>query len=108
MDLAPDVKSRHVDLLLHKNGRAVDMLTPDRAFDKPDSVALGSRETPWAEYARGFTRGEVVAHPGDLFEIYVRQEFGDLAYLTMRHPGSADENMSDDRHPIYFMGFWHA
>jgi hypothetical protein len=106
--LAPDVNSRHVDLLLHKNGRPLDMLTPDRAFNKPASVALDSQETPWAEYARGFTRGEVVACPGDVFAIYVRQEFGEPAYLSARQPGPADENVSDDRHTIYFMGLWHA
>jgi hypothetical protein len=59
-------------------------------------------------YVRGFTRSEVIARPGDLFEIDVRQEFGEPAYLPARHPGSADENVSDDRYPIYFMGLWHA
>lgn len=106
--LAPDVGSRGLDLLLHKNGRPLQILTPDVPFDRPDSVALDPRETPRAEYVRGFTRGEVVARPGDVFEIYVRQAFGEPAYLTVRHPGSANEDTPDDRHPIYFMGFWHA
>lgn len=106
--LVPAVTNRYIDLLLYKNGKPLERLTPAQAFNRPDSVKLSSRETPWAEYVRGFTRGEVVAHPGDFFEIYVRQEFGEPAYLTMRHPGSADEYVSDDRHPIYFMGFWHA
>ncbi len=47
------------------------MLTRDAAFYGPDSIALGSSETPWAEYARGFTRGEVPAGPGDVFEVCV-------------------------------------
>ena len=106
--LAPDVPNRCLSLLLHKNGKPLEILTRDQAFNRPDSVALDSRETPWAEYVRGFTRGEVVARPGDVFEIYVRQEFGGPAYLTVRHPGLAAENVSDDRHPIYFMGLWHA
>jgi hypothetical protein len=38
----------------------------------------------------------------------VRQEFGEPAYLSTRHPGSADENRSDYLHPIYFMGLWHV
>jgi hypothetical protein len=107
--LVPPVNNRYIDLLLHKNGKPLEILTPAQAFNRSDSVALGSRETPWAEYVRGFTRGEVGARPGDVFEIYVRQEFGEPAYLSARHPGSADEeNVSDDRHPTYFMGFWHA
>jgi hypothetical protein len=65
-----------------------------------DSVALGFPENPWAEYARGFTRGEVPAGPGDVFEVCVRHSFGEPAYLTARHPA--------ERHPIYFMGLWHA
>ncbi len=75
--LAPDVPNRYVDLLLYKNGEPRDRLTPDGPFTKPDSVPLASRETPWAEYVRGFSRGEVVGNPGDLFEIYVRHDFGE-------------------------------
>ena len=108
--LAPDVPSRHVELLLCKNERPLQMLTREAAFHRPDSVALGSPEPPWSEYARGFTRGEVVAHPGDVFEVCVRHSFGEPAYLTARHPGPAGEGAPSpaERHPIYFMGLWHA
>ena len=106
--LAPDVKNRYVDLLLHKNGKPLEMLTRDRAFNRPDCVALDPRETPWAEYVRGFTSGEVAARPGDVFEIHVRQEFGEPACLTARDPGSADGDAPGERHPIFFSGLWHA
>jgi hypothetical protein len=106
--LAPDVPNRYVDLLLYKNGEPRDNLTPDGPFTKPDSVSLASEETPWAEYVRGFSRGEVVGGPGDVFEIYVRHDFGERADLTLRHPAPADEHTATDRHPIYFMGLWHA
>jgi hypothetical protein len=106
--LAPDVPNRYVDLLLYKNGEPRDKLTPDGPFTKPDSVSLASEETPWAEYVRGFSRGEVVGSPGDVFEIYVRHDFGERADLTLRHPAPADEHTATDRHPIYFMGLWHA
>ena len=108
--LAPDVPSRHVELLLCKNEKPLQMLTRDVAFHRPDSVALGFPENPWAEYARGFTRGEVPAGPGDVFEVCVRHSFGEPAYLTARHPGSAGEGAPSpaERHPIYFMGLWHA
>lgn len=106
--LAPDVPNRYVDLLLYKNGEPRDKLTPDGPFTKPDSVSLASEETPWAEYVRGFSRGEVVGSPGDIFEIYVRHDFGERADLTLRHPAPADEYTATDRHPIYFMGLWHA
>jgi hypothetical protein len=101
--LAPDVPSRHVELLLRKNGKPLRTLTRDAAFHGPDSVALGSPETPWAEYAQGFTRGEVPAGPGDVFEVRMRHSFGEPTYLTTRHPGPVGEG-----HPIYFMGLWHA
>ena len=106
--LAPDVPNRYVDLLLYKNGEPRDKLTPDGPFTKPDSVSLASEETPWAEYVRGSSRGEVVGSPGDVFEIYVRHDFGERADLTLRHPAPADEHTATDRHPIYFMGLWHA
>ena len=94
--LAPDVPNRYVDLLLFKNGEPRDRLTPDGPFTKPDSVPLASRETPWAEYVRGFSRGEVVGNPGDLFEIYVRHDFGERADLTLRYPDPADEHTATD------------
>jgi len=50
--LAPDVANRYVDLLLQKNGKPLDMLTWDQAFDRPDSVALDSLEAPWGVYTR--------------------------------------------------------
>ena len=108
--LAPDVPSRHVELLLRKDGKDLQMLTRDAAFHRPDSVALGAPETPWAEYTRGFTRGEVPAGPNDVFEVCVRHSFGEPAYLTMRHPGPAGEGAPSpvERHPIYFIGLWHA
>ena len=106
--LAPGVRSRHIELLLCKNGKALEVLTRDQAFNRPDSVALDSRETPWAECGRGFTRGELIARPGDVFEIYARHSFGEPAYLTMHLPGSANEDAPADRHPIYFIGFWYA
>ncbi len=106
--LAPDVPNRYVDLLLYKNGEPRERLTPDAAFTRAASISLASAETPWAEYARGFSRGEVVGSPGDVFEIYVRHSFGERAYLTLRHPDPADEHTVTDRHPIYFMGLWHA
>jgi len=106
--LAPDVASRYVELLLYKNGRPLQMLTPDQAFNRPDSIAFSSRETLWAEYVRGFTRGEVVACPSDVFEICVRHSFGAPANLTMRQPDFADHSESVDRHPIYFVGLWYS
>ena len=106
--LAPDVPNRYVDLLLYKNGEPRERLTPDGPFTKPDSVPLASRETPWAEYVRGFSRGEVVGNPGDLFEIYVRHDFGERADVALRYPDPADEHTAIDRHPIYFMGMWHT
>ena len=106
--LAPPVNHRSVELALNKNGKPRDLLARDAAFSKPDSVALNSEETPWAEYARGFSRGEVAARAGDVFEVYVRQGFGEPAEMTMRSPEPADGHASADRHPIYFMGVWHA
>jgi hypothetical protein len=50
--LAPDVANRYVDLLLQKNGKPLDMLTRDQAFNRPDSVALDSLEAPWGVYTR--------------------------------------------------------
>jgi hypothetical protein len=79
-------------------------LTPDGPFTKPDSVSIASRETPWAEYVRGFSRGEVVGNPGDLFEIHVRHDFGERAALTLRYPEPENEHTAAHRHPIYFMG----
>ncbi len=55
--LAPDVPSRHVELLLCKNERPLQMLTRDAAFHRPDSVALRPSEAPHTEYTRSFTRG---------------------------------------------------
>src|ERR687893_482744 len=94
--LAPDVPNRYVDLLLFKNGEPQDRLTPDGPFTKPDSVPLASRETPCAEYVRGFSRGEVVSNPGNLFEIYVRHDFGERADLTLRYPDPADGHTATD------------
>jgi hypothetical protein len=106
--LAPDVRGRYVELILCKNGEPLEILTRDMAFHKPDSVALSSPETPWAEYARGFTCRELPASLGDVFEVCVRHSFGEPAYLTVRRPGSAGEDAPAERHPIYFIGLWHA
>jgi hypothetical protein len=86
----------------------MEILTRARAFNSLDSVTLSSLETPWAEYVRGFTGGDVVAIPGNVSEIYVRQEFGEPVYLSARHPCSVDENMPDHLYPSYFMGLWHV
>jgi hypothetical protein len=66
-------------------------------------------ESRHSEAALGRIRSELHSRrgdrlPGDVFEIYVRQECGELAYLSARHPCSADENMSDHLNPIYFVG----
>ena len=106
--LAPDVPTRYVELMLCKSGKPIDMLTRDRPFRSPDSVALDSQATPWAEYERGITRGEIIAFPGDVLEIYVRHSFGEPAHLTMRHVGATDKDTPDNRCPIYFMGLWHV
>ncbi len=86
--LRPDVPNRYVNFLLYKNGEPRDKLTP--------------------ECGRGFSRGEVIGSLGDVFEIYVRRDFGERADLTLRHPDPADEHTATDRHPVYFMGLWHA
>jgi hypothetical protein len=106
--LAPDVPNRYVDLLLYKNGEPLERLTPDGPFTRPDSVPIASTETPSAEYARGFSRGEVLGNPGDVFEIYVRHDFGESTDLTLRSPDPENERTAAERHPIYFMGLWHA
>jgi hypothetical protein len=97
------------DALGHQRpGRYIEILTRTQAFNRPESVTLSSPETPWAEYVRGFTGGDVVTIPGNVSEIYVRQEFGEPVYLSARHPCSADESMPDHLYPIYFMGLWHV
>jgi hypothetical protein len=106
--LAPDVPSRYVELMLCRSGKPIDMLTRDGPFRSPDSVVLDSRATPWAEYERGITRGEIIAFPGDVLEIYVRHSFGEPAHLTMRHVCATGKDTPGYRHPIYFMGLWHV
>jgi hypothetical protein len=106
--LAPDVPSRYVELMLCRSGKPIDMLTREGPFRSPDSVVLDSRATPWAEYERGITRGEIIAFPGDVLEIYVRHSFGEPAHLTMRHVCATGKDTPGYRHPIYFMGLWHV
>ena len=106
--LAPVRPNRYVDLLLYKNGEPRESLTPDTPFSRPDSVSLASQETPWAEYVRGFTRGEMVGDSGDVFEVYVRHAYGERADLTARHSDPEGGRAATGRHPTYFMGTWHA
>lgn len=106
--LAPVRQNRYVDLLLYKNGELRERLTPDTPFSRPHSASLASRETPWAEYVRGFTRGEMVGGPSDVFEVYVRHAYGERAGLTARHSDPEDVHAATSRHPTYFMGMWHA
>lgn len=82
---------------------------PSRTASSVQQTRLGrvrlSGDAP-GEYGQGFARGEVVARPSYVFGIYVRYSFGEPAYLTVRGP--ADEDAPAERHPIYFMAFWHA
>lgn len=106
--LAPLRPNRYVDLLLYKSGEPRETLTPYTPFSRPDSVSIASQETPWVEYVRGFTRGEMVGDPGDVFEVYVSHAYGERADLTARHSDPEDGHAATGQHPTYFMGMWHA
>lgn len=107
--LTPTVAWYAVDLMLYKNGRSLCSLTREAPLTRNCfSVALDSRETPQAQFVRGFTPYEIVGGAGDVFEVYIRHDCGEQAYLTLHHADAADGTKLEERHSTYFMGVWHA
>ncbi len=105
--LIPTAAWCSADLMLYKNDEPVRNLTPDAPLrENSYRLALNSRSTPQALLVRGFSTREVVAEAGDVFEVYIRQDCGQEAYLTLRHGEGADGTELEEHHPTYFMGVW--
>jgi hypothetical protein len=78
---------------------------------EPDRVTILSERSIWGQVAQRLTvlvEHEVVAATGDIFEVYIRHDCGERAYLSRRRADAADDTKLEERHPTYFMGMWHA